>query len=49
MGRRGLVQFKQNSSIVSFQHGLPESRLTWMSPGGILANLMDAGMTKICI
>ena len=28
--RRGLGQFKQNSSSVSFQHGVLESRLTWM-------------------
>jgi hypothetical protein len=30
--RRGLGHFKQNPSIPSFQHGVLESRLTWMSP-----------------
>jgi hypothetical protein len=41
-GRRGLRQFRQDPSIPSFQHGALESRLTWMSPECILANL-DAG------
>jgi hypothetical protein len=41
MGRRGLGHFKQNSSIASFQHGVLESKLKWMSPEH-RANL-DAG------
>jgi hypothetical protein len=51
-GRRGLDQFKHNPSIASFQHGVLESRLTWMSPEASLRAWMSAlhaGMTKICI
>jgi hypothetical protein len=50
-GRRSLGQFKQNPSIASFQHGMLESRLTWMSPEASLRIVMPAihaGMT-ICI
>ena len=51
-GRRGLGQFKQNPSITSFQHGVLESRLTWMFPEASLRTWMPAihaGMTKLCI
>ena len=51
-GRRGLDQFKAEPSIASFQHGVLESRLTWMFPDASLQTWMPAihaGMTKICI
>ena len=51
-GRRGLGQFKQNPSIPSFQHGVLESRLTWMSREVSMRTwipAIHAGMTKICI
>ena len=51
-GRKGLGQFKQNPSIASFQHGVLESRLTWMFPAASMRTWMPAihaGMTKICI
>jgi hypothetical protein len=51
-GRKGLGHFKQNPTIPSFQHGVLESRLTWMSPEASLRIWMPAihaGMTKICI
>ena len=51
-GRRGFGQFKQNPSILSFQHGMLESRFTWMCPDASLRIWMPAlhaGMTKICI
>ena len=49
-GRRDLGQFKQNSLIVSFQHGVLESRLTWMFPEASLRIWMPAihaGMTNL--
>jgi hypothetical protein len=49
---RGLDQFKQNPSIASFQHGVLESSLIWMSPEASVRAWMPAiyaGMTKICI
>jgi hypothetical protein len=45
-------QFKSNPSIASFQHGMLESRLTWMSQEASLRNWMPAihaRMTMICI
>jgi hypothetical protein len=48
--RRGLRQFKRYPSTVSFQHGVLESRLTWMSPDASTRTWMPAihgGMTKI--
>jgi hypothetical protein len=51
-GRRGLGHFKQTPSIMSFQHGLLESRLTWTFPDAssrIWIPAIHAGMTKICI
>jgi hypothetical protein len=49
--RRGLGHFRQNPSISSFQHGVLESRLTWMSPEASMQTwvpAIHAGMTKIC-
>ena len=46
------ISLKQNPSIASFQHGVLESRLTWMFPDASLQTWMPAihaGMTKICI
>jgi hypothetical protein len=48
-GRRGFSQLKQ-LPIGSFQHGVLESRLTWMFPQASLRTWMPAihaGMTKI--
>ena len=48
---KGLDQLK-NVSITSFQHGLLESRFTWMFPDVSLRGWMPAiptGITVICI
>jgi hypothetical protein len=48
-GRRGFSQLKQ-PPIGSFQHGVLESRLTWMFPQASLRTWLPAihaGMTKI--
>src|SRR5262249_30673403 len=48
-GRRSQVKYKP--LIVSFQHGVLESRLTWMSPEASVRTWMpaiQAGMTENC-
>ena len=48
----GPGQFKQNHSITSFQHGVLESRFTWMFPEASLRAwilAIHAGMTNIGI
>ena len=47
-GIRDFRHFKQNSSTASFQHGVLESRLTWMFPEASLRTWMPTihtGMT----
>jgi hypothetical protein len=48
-GRKDLGQLNQNLLIASFQHGVLESRFTWMSAEACLRASMPpihAGMTK---